>query len=55
MMIALIIFIFLYIIMILSNPWIDKYKDYYGNKHIVLWYTDIFGERRFINLIGSQK
>lgn len=38
-----------------THPWIDYYTDYRGIKHLVLWFTNVKGERKFINLIGSQE
>ena len=40
--------------LIYYNPWIDIYKDYRGEKHIVLWYNDLKGERKFIDLLGDH-
>lgn len=54
-MIVFLLFILLLVIA-LTQPWVDVYKDYREIKHIVLWYTDfITGERKFINITGSQK
>jgi len=52
-MIILFIFILL-IIFVYTNPWIDKYTDYRNEKHLVFWYTNYKGERKFINIVGSQ-
>lgn len=49
------ILILLIIIICYTHPWIDKYKDYRGVKHIVLWYTNLKGERVFVNLQGDQE
>ena len=38
-----------------THPWIDVFKDFRGVKHIVLWYTNYKGERKFINLTGDQQ
>ena len=36
------------------QPYIDSYIDYRGNHHIILWYNNIKGERKFINIKGEQ-
>ena len=48
------IILLLAIIVCYTRPWIDIYKDYKGNAHITLWYTNLKEERKFINLLGSQ-
>lgn len=50
----LILLIILCIILVYTCPWIDSYTDYRGIKHLVLWYTNLKGERDFINLIGDR-
>ena len=52
---TIIITFIIYAIIVWTHPWIDSFKDYRGIKHILLWYTDFKGERKFINLIGSQE
>lgn len=53
---TLILFILLILIVLLyTHPWIDKYTDYRGQKHLVLWFTNHKGDRKFINIIGSQE
>lgn len=49
------ILLLLLIAMFYFQPWVDCYKDYRNKKHIVLWYTDIFGKRNFINIVGNQE
>lgn len=49
-----IIAIILWAVITYTHPWIDKYIDYRGDKHTVLWYTNYKGERKYINIIGSQ-
>ena len=53
MIIPIIILLFA-LCLYLFLPYIDSYTDYRGKKHIVIWYT-FNGERKFINLIGSQE
>ena len=48
------ILLLLWIIITYTHPWIDCYKDYKGSNYIVLWYTNFKGERKFVNLLGSQ-
>jgi hypothetical protein len=51
------IIIFLIIIVVLMyvySPYLDIFKDYRGELHIILWYDDSKGERKFINILGSQ-
>ena len=46
----------IFIILVLGitfQPYIDSYIDYRGQHHIILWYNDIKGERKFINLKGE--
>ena len=49
------ILILLLIIISYTHPWIDKYTDYRGEKHIVFWYSNFKGERKYINIIGGQE
>ena len=42
------------ILLVYTCPRIDSYTDYRGIKHLVLWYTNLKGERDFINLIGDR-
>ena len=49
------ILLILGIIIAYTHPWIDVYKDYRGATHIVLWYTNLKEQRKFINLIGGQE
>lgn len=53
-MIALIIIGIVYAIIVYTHPWIDTYTDYRGEEHTVLWYTNYKGERKYINIKGSQ-
>lgn len=55
MMILFIIIMILYAIIGYIHPWIDNFSDYRGEKHIILWYTNFKGERKFINITGSQQ
>lgn len=50
LIILTIIFVSIYII---YEPFIDIFEDYRGESHIVLWYNSK-GERKFINIVGSQ-
>lgn len=50
LIIILIMFVLLYI-----HPWIDNYTDFRGQRHIVLWFTNHKGERKYTNIIGSQE
>ena len=54
MIIFIIILIILYTIIVYLHPWIDSYTDYRNIKHVVLWYTNFRGERKYYDLIGSQ-
>lgn len=47
------IIIILFLIFYL-RPWIDIYTDYRGIKHIILWYTNLKGERNYINIGGQN-
>lgn len=49
----LIILIFLTILYIIYEPYLDFFKDYRGKYHIILWYNNK-GERSYINIIGNQ-
>ena len=40
---------------VITYPWIDIFTDYRGIQHIIFWYTNFKGERKFINLLGSQE
>ena len=35
------------------QPYIDSYIDYRGNHHIILWYNDLKGERKYLNIKGE--
>lgn len=50
-----IVLLLLWVIITYTHPWIDSYTDYRGIKYIVLWYTSFKGERKFINILGSQE
>ena len=54
-MILFIILCILWVIITYTDPWIDKYTDYRGEKHIVFWYTSFSGERKYIDLVGGQE
>jgi hypothetical protein len=51
----ILLILILCIIISYTHPWIDVFKDFRGVKHIVLWYTNYKGERKFINLSGDQQ
>jgi len=51
-MILLLLLIFC---IVYTHPWIDIFKDFRGEQHIILWYTNYKGERKFINLTGDQQ
>lgn len=34
---------------------LDIFVDYRGKFHIIIWYTNSKGVRKFINLLGSQE
>ena len=53
MMYLLIITIIILILFIIFDPFIDIFKDYKGEYHIILWYNHK-GKRKSINLIGNQ-
>ena len=55
MIIFVIIMFLLWIVITYTHPWIDKYTDYRGEKHLVLWYTNLKAERTYIDLIGIRK
>ena len=48
-MIIVLIFI-LYAIIVWTHPWFDFYDDYRGIKHIMLWYTNYKGIRKYIQI-----
>lgn len=48
----LIILLIIFFIILYIRPWIDFYKDYRGIQHVILWYDNYKGERKYINLIG---
>jgi hypothetical protein len=35
------------------QPYIDSYIDYRGKHHIILWYSNIKGERKYLNIKGE--
>ena len=37
------------------QPYIDSYIDYRGQHHIILWYNNSEGQRKYINIIGNQE
>ena len=51
----MIILLLIFLCVFYTRPWIDRYKDYRGIEHIVLWYTNHKGERKFISLVGGQE
>jgi len=53
-MILIILLIFC-VVITYTHPWIDIFTDYRGIQHIIFWYTNFKGERKFINLLGSQE
>lgn len=52
-MIFLILVIIVYLFWI-YDPFIDFFRDYRGKYHIILWYNSNSGERKYINIVGSQ-
>lgn len=36
------------------QPYIDSYIDYRGQHHIILWYSNLKGERKYLNIKGEQ-
>ena len=48
-----VILILVWCILMWCHPWIDKFEDYRGIKHTILWYTNFKGERKFVNLNGG--
>ena len=40
------IILLLMIILMFLNPYIDSFIDYRGQKHILIWYNDIFSNER---------
>lgn len=54
-MILFIILCILWVIITYTHPWIDSYIDFRGQKHVVFWFTNHKGERKYINIIGSQE
>jgi hypothetical protein len=53
-MITLSIILVLLIILGICDPYIDCFYDYRGEYHIILWYNDFEGQRKYINIIGNQ-
>ena len=51
----IIILVIILLVLAFTNPGIDSYTDYRGIKRIILWYTTFKGERKFINILGSQE
>lgn len=49
----LMIIIFLISIYTIYEPYIDIFKDYRNEYHVILWYNQ-GNKRKFINLIGDQ-
>lgn len=49
--------IYLLLIILIWHLWysLDIFVDYRGKFHIIIWYTNNKGVRKFINLFGSQK
>lgn len=47
----LIIFVFI----LYCRPYIDYFKDYRNKTHLLIWYFNFKGERKYIDLIGSQE
>lgn len=50
----IIIILILLLIIYIFSPYIDFFIDYRGKYHIILWYNDFEGQRKYINIIGNQ-
>ena len=54
MILATLIFMILaFLVLVSFEPYIDYYKVD-GKYHIILWYTDLDGERKFFNILGGN-
>ena len=55
-MITLSVTLIILVIVIIGiyDPYIDCFYDYIGKYHIILWYNDSEGQRKYINIIGNQ-
>ena len=49
-----VIIVLIFLILILSSPYIDIYRDFEDKLHIIIWYTNHNNERKHFNLIGGQ-
>lgn len=49
----ILLIIFLIVIYILFSPYLDIYKDDDKKLHIILWFTNISGDRSFLKIYGS--
>jgi hypothetical protein len=54
-MITLSIILIILVIISIYDPYIDCFYDYRGKYHIILWYNDNEGQRKYINIIGNQE
>jgi hypothetical protein len=53
-MITLSVILIILVIIGIYDPYIDCFYDYRGKYHIILWYNDSKGQRKYINIIGNQ-
>ena len=54
-MITLSVILIILVIIGIYDPYIDCFYDYRGKYHIILWYNDFEGQRKYINIIGNQE
>ena len=52
---SIILTILVIVIIGIYDPYIDCFCDYRGKYHIILWYNDNEGQRKYINIIGNQE
>jgi len=50
---TLILMITAFLMIVIYEPYIDVFKVD-GKYHIILWYTNLDGERKFINILGGN-
>jgi len=51
---CILILLFIVIVFMFLDPYIDYYKDSKKKLHIVIWYDSFYGVRKYFNLIGGQ-
>ena len=54
MTVIIILILLILVIGITFQPYIDSYIDYRGQHHIILWYNNLKGERKYLNIKGEQ-